>query len=86
MVIWLLEDEEGQVMCAGNTLHAAKRAALKEGIVTQDSGLYCPQEDRCYTLQDFYGSHWPDVWMNFDEEQLENMGFYSRKMTLEMEG
>lgn len=86
MVIWLLENEEGQAMCAGSTLQAAKRAALKEGIVTRDSDFYCPQEDCYYTLQDFYGSHWPDVWMNFDEEQLKNMGFYSRKMTLEMEG
>jgi hypothetical protein len=71
---------------------AANRKAAKQWLVASDwvnhySDIWCPDKNARWgghnkTLEDLYGEDWKEQFLQFSDEQLENMGFYIHEVDL----
>lgn len=85
-IILVREENHGAILVAMNK-DAAKRALLETDWVDNYSSIY--MEDRVnefnnhfLSLEEIYGENWKEEYMKFDEGQMENLGFYFRKVEL----
>lgn len=73
-VIVIAEECHGLIGIAAN-LKAAKQWLIHEGWV--DGGTdFWSDAYKSSSLKELYGENWKEVYMNFDEEDMECMGFY----------
>ena len=84
MHVYLIDEENhGQIGVA-----ATRKAAL-QWLITSDwvgrhSEIWIPDENerwggRDVKLDELYGENWEEKFLQFSDEQLENMGFYLHK-------
>lgn len=85
-IILVREENHGTILAAVSE-DAAKRALLETDWVDSYSSIY--MEDRVnefnnhfLSLEEIYGENWKEEYMKFDESQMENLGFYFRKVEL----
>ena len=80
MKVFVVREEDHGLIFIAATLDAVKRKLVKENWV--QSGCICWNDKKhdWDGLEDTYGENWQEAFYGFDEEDLENMGFYVRKM------
>lgn len=76
-VIVIVEDNHGFIGVA-ESLKAAKQWLIHEGWVECYTDFYNSNTDMSSSLKELYGENWKEAYMNFDEEDMECMGFYLR--------
>lgn len=74
-VVVIYEDNHGFIGVAAN-YKAAKQWLIRKGWVDQHSDIYNHDASKWESLEELYGENWKEVYMNFDKEDMENMGFY----------
>lgn len=80
-VILISEDNHGTIGVA-TTTEAAKKWLIETGWVASYSELWMPHLDEAPALFDLYGEKWEEEYMKFDAEQMENLGFFFKKVEL----
>lgn len=79
-VYTISEESHGQIGIAVS-YKAALQWLVASGWVNQYSNIWCPDENERWhgydkTLGDLYGENWKEKFLQFSDEQLENMCFY----------
>lgn len=74
-IVVIYEDNHGFIGVAAN-YKAAKQWLIRKGWVDQHSDIYNHDTSKWESLVELYGESWKEVYMNFDKEDMENMGFY----------
>lgn len=84
MHVYLIDEENhGQIGVAA-TRKAALQWLIASDWVRRYSEIWIPDESKRWggcdmTLDELYGENWEEKFLQFSDEQLENMGFYLRK-------
>ena len=76
MEIIIISEENHGFIGVATTDKAMKQWLIREGWVDQYSDIYNHDTSKWESLEELYGENWKEVYMNFDKEDMENMGFY----------
>jgi hypothetical protein len=76
MEIVVISEENHGFIGVATTHKAAKQWLIREGWVDRYSDIYNHDTSKWESLEELYGENWKEVYMNFDEEDMENIGFY----------
>ena len=74
-IIIICEDNHGFIGVA-TTDKAAKQGLIREGWVDCYTEFWNFDTETGSSLKELYGEDWKEVYMNFDKEDMEYMGFY----------
>lgn len=82
MEIVIIREENHGFIGVATTDKAAKQWLIRKGWVEQYSDIYNPDTSKWESLEELYGENWKEAYMNFDKEDMENMGFYLKEKEL----
>ena len=82
MEIVIIHEENHGFIGVATTNKAAKQWLIREGWVNQYSDIYNHDTSKWENLEELYGENWKEVYMNFDKEDMENLGFYLKEKEL----
>ena len=76
MEVIIIREECHGVIGVATTDKAAKQWLIREGWVNKHNEVCNPYSGRSSSLEKLFGENWKKAYMNFDEEDMEYMGFY----------
>jgi hypothetical protein len=85
MEIIVIREENHGFIGVATTDKAAKQWLIREGWIDQHSDIYNHDTSKWESLEELYSENWKEVYMNFDKEDMENMGFYLKDKELNEE-
>jgi hypothetical protein len=80
MKVLIVKEECHGFIFVADSLDAVKRELLRSNWVNSGCPCWDEAKDDWNCLEDIYGENWKEVYMSFDEEGLENMGFYIQEV------
>ena len=83
--VWIISEDNHGTIGAAVSMLAGKQWLIDSAWVTMMAEVWIPQTQEVVTLGDLYGENWEKHFLSCDEEELEEMGFFFRKMELHKE-
>lgn len=81
--VFVISEENHGIIGIAATRRASLVYLLESHWVDEDADIWWNPETHEYNqLKDLYGDNWRDVFLNFTNEDLENMGFSLREKEL----
>ena len=82
MEIVIISEENHGFIGVATTDKAAKQWLIRAGWVDCYTEFWNPTTNMSSSLEELHGENWKEAYMNFDKEDMENMGFYLRNEEL----
>lgn len=76
-IVIIVEENHGNIGVAEN-YKAAKQWLIREGWVDCYTEFWNFDTETGSSLKELYGENWKEVYMNFDKEDMEYIGFHLR--------
>lgn len=83
-VILISEENHGTIGIATSML-AAKQWLLRENWVYAGCEVWIPQTQEVVTLESLYGENWKEIYLSFNADEMEELGFYLHRMEVQEE-
>lgn len=80
--VFVIKEEGHGVIGIAATRRAGMLFLIEQQWVDGYSEIWNPATDECDRLKDLYGEGWKEAYLNFTDEDLDNMGFYLREEEL----
>lgn len=83
--IWVISEDNYGTIGAATSVPAGKQWLIDSKWVTMEKEVRNPQTREFVTLGELYGNDWEEHFLSYDEEELEDMGFFFEAIELHTE-